>query len=150
MGNYSDFDIRRVFNALALEYTASYNPHAGSLITFAQFLLVALVGLKNQLYVAPPQPTSRASLIDELAHVLLRERKSRTDHTKVGIQSHSDDGRLLNQELAERIRTLSPVSVIRSSDSAFGNDPDAVGIRSRLGSAGLAHRDEEEHFIVRR
>ncbi|KAH7343253.1 UAA transporter [Rhizoctonia solani] len=32
-------------NALALEYTASHNPHAGSLITFAQFLLVAVVGL---------------------------------------------------------------------------------------------------------
>ncbi|KDN47491.1 hypothetical protein RSAG8_03631, partial [Rhizoctonia solani AG-8 WAC10335] len=42
-------------NALALEYTASYNPHAGSLITFTQFLLVAAVGLRHRLYAAPIQ-----------------------------------------------------------------------------------------------
>ena len=35
-------------NALALEYATSHNPGAGSLITFAQFALVALFGLRKR------------------------------------------------------------------------------------------------------
>ncbi|CAE6365434.1 unnamed protein product [Rhizoctonia solani] len=110
-------------NALALEYTASHNPHAGSLITFAQFLLVAIVGLRQRLYIALPQPRDWNSLVDEITHALLRERKSRTHHTKVGIQTQSQtQGEKLNRDVAERIRTLSPTSVIRASESAFTKD----------------------------
>ncbi|CAE6474625.1 unnamed protein product [Rhizoctonia solani] len=112
-------------NALALEYTASYNPHAGSLITFTQFLLVAAVGLRHRLYAAPIQPRNWVSLVDEIAHALLRERKARAggEHTKVGIQSQNEEqGEKLNRDVAERIRTLSPTTVIRSSQSAFTRD----------------------------
>ncbi|CAE6426770.1 unnamed protein product [Rhizoctonia solani] len=123
MGRHPHFDIRRVFNALALEYTASYNPHAGSLITFTQFLLVAVVGLRHRLYVAPFQPRDWDSLVDEIARTLLRERKNRTGHTKVGIQSQNEElGDKLNHDVAERIRTLSPTSVIRASQAGFTQD----------------------------
>ncbi|KDN47493.1 LOW QUALITY PROTEIN: hypothetical protein RSAG8_03633, partial [Rhizoctonia solani AG-8 WAC10335] len=57
-------------NALALEYTASYNPHAGSLITFTQFLLVAAVGLRHRLYAAPIQPRNWVSLV--AVHIIFR------------------------------------------------------------------------------
>ncbi|KAF8743381.1 UAA transporter family, partial [Rhizoctonia solani] len=124
-------------NALALEYTAKHNPHAGSLITFAQFLLVAIVGLRNRLYVSPPRPRTWDALVDEIAHVLLRERKNKNNgndkdkdnkkggagHIKVGIQSPDPAlGERMNHDVAERIRTISPASVIRSSQAAFSND----------------------------
>ncbi|CAE6450046.1 unnamed protein product [Rhizoctonia solani] len=112
-------------NALALEYTASHNPHAGSLITFAQFLLVAVVGLRQRLYIAPFQPRNWDSLVNEIAYALLRERKSRTggEHTKVGIRSQNEEqGEKMNRDIAERIRTLSPTTVIRASQSGFTRD----------------------------
>ncbi|KAG8744922.1 golgi uridine diphosphate-N- acetylglucosamine transporter, partial [Ceratobasidium sp. 423] len=111
-------------NALALEYTASYNPRAGSLITFTQFLLVAFVGLRHRLYVAPFQPRNWDSLVDETARALLRERKARTGgHTKVGIQTQTQElGDKFNRDVAERIRTLSPTTVIRASQATFTRD----------------------------
>ncbi|EUC66278.1 UAA transporter family protein [Rhizoctonia solani AG-3 Rhs1AP] len=127
-------------NALALEYTASYNPHAGSLITFTQFLLVAIVGLRHRLYLAPFQPRDWDSLIDEIARALLRERKSRTggEHTKVGIQSQNEEqGQRFNRDVAERIRTLSPVTVIRASESAFTRDGGTLDQEALV--SGLLH-----------
>ncbi|CAE6422571.1 unnamed protein product [Rhizoctonia solani] len=111
-------------NALALEYTAKHNPHAGSLITFAQFLLVAIVGLRKRLYVSPPRPRKWDALVDEIAHALLRERKKKNGgHTMVGIQTLEPElGERMNRDVAERIRTVSPVSVIRSSQGAFSED----------------------------
>lgn len=106
-------------NALALEYTASHNPHAGSLITFTQFLLVALAGLRHRLYIAPFQPRNRDALADEIARALLRERANGGGaHIKVAVQGSGPAGELCGS-VAERLRTLSPVSVIRASQSGF-------------------------------
>ncbi|KAH8102809.1 UAA-domain-containing protein [Phellopilus nigrolimitatus] len=53
-------------NALTLELITSQYPPAGSLITFAQFLLVALVGLRKQLIILP----KRVPRADALKHVI--------------------------------------------------------------------------------
>lgn len=113
-------------NALALEYTASHNPHAGSLITFAQFLLVAIAGLRKRLYVAPFQPSNLASLADEIARALLLERKNRTDGRAVKVAIQGEGAEELSRAVAERLRTLSPVSVIRASLAGF------VGVRGEV------------------
>ncbi|TDL29144.1 UAA-domain-containing protein [Rickenella mellea] len=44
-------------NALALELITSQYTHTGSLITFAQFLLVTVIGLRKQLVIRPPSVT---------------------------------------------------------------------------------------------
>jgi hypothetical protein len=117
-------------NALALEYTASHNPGAGSLITFAQFLLVALAGLRHRLYVAPFQPSNRAALVDEIARALLRARAERADGSAVKAiihATHEAEARSLSGDVAERLRTISPVSVIRASMSDFRQASPADG-----------------------
>lgn len=49
-------------NALTLELITSQYPPAGTLITFAQFLFVALVGLRKQLVILPPRVSRKAAL----------------------------------------------------------------------------------------
>ncbi|KAG9123229.1 golgi uridine diphosphate-N- acetylglucosamine transporter [Ceratobasidium sp. 392] len=115
-------------NALALEHTARHNPDAGSLITFAQFLLVAIAGLRNRLYVAPFQPSNRAKLVDEIARALLRAR-SGTEHTiKVAVHAEKEtESNNLAADVAERLRTLSSVSVIRASLDGFRRHTSLLG-----------------------
>ncbi|QRV73194.1 UDP-N-acetylglucosamine transporter YEA4 [Ceratobasidium sp. AG-Ba] len=111
-------------NALALEYTARHNPDAGSLITFAQFLLVAIAGLRNRLYVAPPQPSSRKGLVDEIARALLRARAGAERTIRVVINANVEaEANALAADVAERLRTLSPVTVIRASLDDFRRTP---------------------------
>ncbi|KAF8529227.1 UAA-domain-containing protein [Hysterangium stoloniferum] len=58
-------------NAWALEILTSQNPHAGSLVTFAQFLLVSLYGLRKQLTTSAEDDAreilDRKKLLDNLA-----------------------------------------------------------------------------------
>ncbi|KAG8710416.1 golgi uridine diphosphate-N- acetylglucosamine transporter [Ceratobasidium sp. 394] len=111
-------------NALALEYTARHNPDAGSLITFAQFLLVAIAGLRNRLYVAPFQPSNRARLVDEIARALLTARTGTEQTIRVAVHAENEtESSSLAADVAERLRTLSPVSVIRASLSGFRHTP---------------------------
>ncbi|KAG9099687.1 golgi uridine diphosphate-N- acetylglucosamine transporter [Ceratobasidium sp. 370] len=115
-------------NALALEYTARNNPDAGSLITFAQFLLVAIAGLRNRLYVAPFQPANRASLVDEIARALLTARTGTEQTIRVAVHAEKEtESNSLAADVAERLRTLSPVSVIRASLSGFRHTPPGGG-----------------------
>ncbi|KAG8723699.1 golgi uridine diphosphate-N- acetylglucosamine transporter [Ceratobasidium sp. 395] len=115
-------------NALALEHTARHNPAAGSLITFAQFLLVAIAGLRNRLYVAPFQPSDRAKLLDELARALLTARSGTEQTIRVAVHAgKEDESSRLAADVAERLRTLSPVSVIRASLDGFRHTPSDGG-----------------------
>ncbi|KAG8746774.1 golgi uridine diphosphate-N- acetylglucosamine transporter [Ceratobasidium sp. 414] len=115
---------KKNLNALALEYTARHNPDAGSLITFAQFLLVAIAGLRNRLYVAPFQPSNRAKLVDEIARALLTARAGTEQTIKVSVHAEKEtESSSLAVDVAERLRTLSPVSVIRASLSDFRHTP---------------------------
>ncbi|KZV94009.1 UAA-domain-containing protein [Exidia glandulosa HHB12029] len=61
-------------NALALEWLTSENAHAGKLITFAQFALVSIVGLANQIRVETTPRTAAAVVRKAAARVLTASR----------------------------------------------------------------------------
>lgn len=69
-------------NAWALEWATSENPRAGSLITFAQYLIVTVFGLKGRFTTQPPRQRvkqqdsattpSRTSVFERIRHLRLK------------------------------------------------------------------------------
>ncbi|KDQ12692.1 hypothetical protein BOTBODRAFT_176127 [Botryobasidium botryosum FD-172 SS1] len=127
-------------NAWALELVTSQNPRAGTLLTFAQFLLVTLVALPKQLHVRSPRCT-RQELLHHVATAIISARQARKSKGVLRVAIDGVDG-VSNMgfadELAAYLCTLpSTPSTIRASVDGFHNPPE---LRYRRG------RDSPEGF----
>ena len=104
-------------NAWALELATSQNPHAGSLITFAQFILVSIYGFWKHVTVVPV-PTARKTLLRRVAAKIVEQHSTKTlarQRTYVAIEGSNSDA--FADELAHAVELLSHMPTQRFSCS---------------------------------
>ncbi|KAG8893801.1 golgi uridine diphosphate-N- acetylglucosamine transporter [Tulasnella sp. 403] len=77
-------------NAMTLEFATSQNPHCGTLLTFAQFLLVALTGIRKQLVInhgpAKRRPTTHEAIVARVVQDVLERQ-----HGKLPAKGHLEN-----------------------------------------------------------
>ncbi|KAG8960603.1 golgi uridine diphosphate-N- acetylglucosamine transporter [Tulasnella sp. 419] len=121
-------------NALALELMTSQNPHAGTLLTFCQFLIVTLVSLPKQLVIKPPKPVIRKDLIEDVAQDILRTR------------SNLDPSLVLRVLVSKANGPSVPSLDLRLLSKRIGKSNNII----RVSAEDFAlKRDEEEHTLAR-
>ncbi|KAG9042681.1 golgi uridine diphosphate-N- acetylglucosamine transporter [Tulasnella sp. UAMH 9824] len=98
-------------NAWALELTTRHNPHSGTLITFAQYLIVVVTNLRKHFIYEPmmrDRPSRRQVLDFVVQHVRelrLREKRATTEEERVVIEGDTPDKRAeWARDLEERLR----------------------------------------------
>ncbi|KAG8892500.1 golgi uridine diphosphate-N- acetylglucosamine transporter, partial [Tulasnella sp. 417] len=98
-------------NAWALELTTRHNPNSGTLITFAQYLIVVVTNLPKHFIYEPmmrDRPTRRQVLDFVVQHVRelrLREKRATPDAERVVVEGDTPDERAKwARELEERLR----------------------------------------------
>lgn len=97
-----------ISNAWALELATSQNPHAGTLITFAQFLLVSLYGLRKHLVVAPVYVARKELLRLLVLSILeLRSKKPAVEHVYVAVEGPAQASLLFTDELVHEVQSSS-------------------------------------------
>lgn len=113
-------------NALALEWLTSQDPHAGKLITFAQFALVSLVGLARHLRF-DIRPRSPAAVVRKAAARVLDASRARVAHDPFVLVVDGTSSAVstnFTNDLALEILSQDPnVHVARSSASILPQSP---------------------------
>ncbi|THH11262.1 hypothetical protein EW145_g775 [Phellinidium pouzarii] len=102
-------------NALTLEVITSEYPPAGTLVTFAQFLLVALVGLRNQLVVL----ATRIPRVEALQRAIALLRNSNVNNVTI-YGPNTRITRTFAQELAALVEGTLSERVDGNSDVSSG------------------------------
>ncbi|KAF8576216.1 UAA-domain-containing protein [Ramaria rubella] len=106
-------------NAWALELATSQNPHAGSLITFAQFLLVSIYGLRKHITVAP-NATLRKDLVCKVAANILERyaKKPTAEQVFVAVEGPASVSHAFGGEVAHELELACPELALKRFTAA--------------------------------
>ena len=131
-------------NAWALELATSQNPHAGSLITFAQFILVSVYGLWKHITVTPVPTTRKDLLCRVAARVVGQYSTTALPAQRIYVAIEGPTSNAFADELGHQIELSSHMPTLkRFSCSVNAND-----VLSQLGSLWSLDLPETSLLLV--